>query len=179
MFALSAERLATNLAGDLHFMAGQAGISFEGQPKSWAEAAGRVGDIVERFARAATTAEGGARNTAAATEERAAARRRRDDEEGVEGSKIHFSANPKGTASAGALLQPLTSEAVRRTEAMATRGADELAEAWRLCTLQGDEVGRAAEAHLLSDGKHFGTLNIVGLRRRISRCSLFRSIMCV
>ena len=51
MFALSTDRLAVNMSGDLHFMATQAGVTFEGRPTSWVEAAGRIGDIVERFAR--------------------------------------------------------------------------------------------------------------------------------
>ena len=161
MFALSVGRVAANAAGDLQFMAKQADVKFEAQPKSWAEASTRMGEIVLRFARVGVANRDVARSDDSAPAAEPTRRRRAEDlppEE--EGAKIYHSANADGAAAAGHLLTPLTTDSLRRSEAMlmATKPSGDLAEVHRLCTLDAGDLGRAAEALLLSDGKFSGAL---------------------
>ena len=91
--------------------------------------------------------------------ERAPTRRRRDDDGEGEGARLYHSANADGNAAAGFLLHPLTGEQLRRSESMVAKPTGVLAETRRLCTLDCGDLGRAAEVHILSDGKFSGAMS--------------------
>ena len=171
---LSEERVAERGAEDLRFMAEQSGTVFEAQPKSWDEAASRIGEIMTAFARTRKVADGG-RSTESASA-KLARRLSTVDSEQRDVKKIYDAKGvAKGTSTAATILDPLTTDSFARKEAMAKKEDDEFKEVHRLCSHEGAE-GRGCESHILSDGKSVGSMankgevppSIVGARENLA-----------
>ena len=171
---LSEERVAERGAEDLRFMAEQSGTVFEAQPKSWDEAASRIGEIMTAFARTRKVADGG-RSTESASA-KLARRLSTVDSEQRDVKKIYDAKGvAKGTSTAATILDPLTTDSFARKEAMAKKEDDEFKEVHRLCSHEGAE-GRGCEAHILSDGKSVGSMankgevppSVVGARENLA-----------
>ena len=154
---LTATRVAERAADDLFFMATRSGTRFEAQPTSWAEAAGRVGEIMSAFNRTRKAADDGPPATESAAT-RLARRLSGDDHDSRRVvSRIYDAKGPtKGISTAAAILNPLTTESFLRKEAVAKKEDDEIAEVQRLCAVEPE--GRACESHFLSDGRSNGTM---------------------